>query len=55
LPDPYPFKDDGCGLWFPPAKEGERPQQWFPVAQAVAQRSGESQASGGYDVGLSKR
>lgn len=31
LPDPYPFKDDGCGLWY----AGETPQNWYPVADLV--------------------
>ncbi len=31
LPDPYPFKDDGCGLWYP----GEPPWNWFPVAETI--------------------
>jgi hypothetical protein len=41
LPDPYPHKDDGCGLW----TAGETPQNWFPVADSlrdsVAGRLGE--------------
>ena len=47
LPDPYPYKDDGCGLWY----AGETPQNWFPVAdtvrEAVANRVGEMTRSVG--------
>ena len=38
LPDPYPFKDDGCGLWYPPATPDQKPQNWLPAAQAVYRR-----------------
>lgn len=35
LPDPYPYKDTGCGIYTPAAKTGENPQNWYPVAQGV--------------------
>lgn len=38
LPDPYPFKDDGAGLYWASGKEGETPQNWLPVAYAVSER-----------------
>jgi HEAT repeat protein len=38
LPDPYPHKDDGAGLWFPPRREGEGPQLFNVVANAVGAR-----------------
>lgn len=38
LPDPYPYKDTGCGLYTPAAKEGSTPQNWYPVARGVQDR-----------------
>jgi len=38
LPDPYPFKDDGAGIYTPPAKPGQAAQNWHPVADAVRDR-----------------
>lgn len=38
LPDPYPFKDNGTGVFTPAAKDGEPPQNWYPVANAVRDR-----------------
>ncbi len=37
LPAPYPFKDDGCGV-FTPDPKGGLPQNWIPVARAVQER-----------------
>lgn len=37
LPSPYPFKDDGCGV-FTPSTNGGAPQNWIPVARAVHDR-----------------
>ncbi len=38
LPDPYPFKDDGAGLYFAPEGPPAPPQNWQPVAEAVRDR-----------------
>jgi len=38
LPDPYPFKDNGLGIFTPPEKGQATPQNWIPVAQAVRTR-----------------
>jgi len=35
LPDPYPFKDPGCGLVFPDPDDPGSGQAWFPIAQAA--------------------
>jgi hypothetical protein len=35
LPDPYPFKDDGAGLYTPPASPDQPGQNWFQIAEAV--------------------
>lgn len=39
LPAPYPYKDDGAGLYTPPAKEGAEPQSWQPIGEALYFRS----------------
>lgn len=38
LPDPYPFKDWGAGVWTPPATEGEKPQNFWPVPAGLWRR-----------------
>jgi len=39
LPDPYPYKDDGAGLYFAPADGNpEKGQVFAPVASAVTER-----------------
>jgi len=38
LPAPYPFPDNGTGVFTPPAKAEENPQNWFPVANACRDR-----------------
>lgn len=38
LPDPYPFKDDGAGLYFAADAPGAAAQNWQPVAEAVRDR-----------------
>lgn len=35
LPDPYPFKDDGSGVYFPAIDAMPHPQQWMPIAVAL--------------------
>jgi len=45
LPDPYPFKDDGNGVWTPPAKEGEDPQNFWPVAEGLWRRMRDCRAA----------
>jgi len=52
LPDPYPFKDVGPGLWFPPPKEGELPLNWFPLAMVIQQRMMRPLAGLPYPYGL---
>jgi len=32
LPDPYPFKDTGHGVYFPKKSGMENPEQWMPIA-----------------------
>jgi len=39
LPAPYPFPDDGTGLWFPGETSEARPQNWVPVGDAVAAKA----------------
>jgi len=38
LPDPYPFKDRGLGVWTAPEKEGANPQNFWPVPEGLGQR-----------------
>jgi hypothetical protein len=38
LPDPYPFKDRGQGVYTPEKNPDEKPQNWYPVADAVRDR-----------------
>ncbi|NUN92302.1 MAG: hypothetical protein HUU04_00815 [Verrucomicrobiae bacterium] len=38
LPDPYPFKDRGLGVYTPPSKTEETPQNWCPIANGVRDR-----------------
>ena len=38
LPPPYPFRDDGAGLYFAAEAAGMRPQNWFPIAEGVQRR-----------------
>ncbi|MCY3019048.1 MAG: hypothetical protein NTW87_08470 [Planctomycetota bacterium] len=38
LPDPYPYKDDGAGIYTAPEKPGQAAQNWHPVADAVRDR-----------------
>ena len=67
LPDPYPCKDTGCGLYTPASKEGSTPQNWYPVARGVqdrivdyvatitartAQFSSKADAAAGHDAAL---
>lgn len=67
LPDPYPYKDTGCGIYTPAGKEGATPQNWFPVARGVQDRiegyvasiatrttqfSNKSDAGAGHDAAL---
>ncbi len=35
LPDPYPFKDEGAGLFTPATSPDQPGQNWFPIAEAV--------------------
>ena len=35
LPDPYPYKDAGCGLLFPHAEDPGRGQIWCPLAHVA--------------------
>jgi len=35
LPDPYPYKDDGAGLYFPDPKDPYAGRWWTPVASEV--------------------
>ncbi|MBI4026864.1 MAG: hypothetical protein HY360_17905, partial [Verrucomicrobia bacterium] len=35
LPDPYPFKDDGAGLQFPPVTPDAPPQNWLPIGEKM--------------------
>ncbi|MFP4058193.1 MAG: hypothetical protein ACLF0G_15100 [Candidatus Brocadiia bacterium] len=37
LPDPYPFKDDGAGLYFPHPEEPAKGRVWTPIGAAVHQ------------------
>lgn len=37
LPDPYPFKDRGTGVYFPATGAMPHPEQWMPIANAVGQ------------------
>ncbi|MGD0094183.1 MAG: hypothetical protein ABSE73_30110, partial [Planctomycetota bacterium] len=37
LPDPYPYKDDGAGVYTPP-QPGQAAQNWHPVGDAVRDR-----------------
>ena len=36
LPDPYPFKDDGAGLYFPNPEKPAEGKVWSPIAERVA-------------------
>ena len=38
LPEPYPFKDDGCGLTFPTPDKPAEGRVWAPVAAAAERR-----------------
>jgi hypothetical protein len=38
LPDPYPFKEDGAGLYFPDENSEGQGMVWAPIAQEVARR-----------------
>ena len=38
LPDPYPYKDPGAGLYFPDPKNPGKGRLWTPIADAVSQR-----------------
>ncbi|NLC57689.1 MAG: hypothetical protein GX774_12690 [Armatimonadetes bacterium] len=38
LPDPYPYKDDGAGLFFPDPTNPDRGYQFAPIAYAVGMR-----------------
>ena len=40
LADPYPYKDDGAGVYTPPEKASQAAQNWHPVADAVRDRIG---------------
>ena len=37
LPDPYPFKDDGAGLYFPDPDHPDRGAVWTPIGNRVHQ------------------
>lgn len=36
LPDPYPFKDEGSGLFFPDPQQPKAGRYWSPIGDAVA-------------------
>jgi hypothetical protein len=38
LPDPYPFKDRGQGVWTAPAEAGGKPQNLWPVPEGIGRR-----------------
>jgi hypothetical protein len=38
LPEPYPFKDDGAGIWSAPSSPTGTTWNWLPVAGAVSDR-----------------
>jgi len=38
LPDPYPFKDDGAGLYFPDPKDVTKGRAFFPIARELGRR-----------------
>ena len=38
LPDPYPYKDRGQGVYTPEKNADEKPQNWYPVPEAVRDR-----------------
>ncbi len=38
LPDPYPYKDTGAGLYFPDEKDPAKGKIWMPIAQAMRDR-----------------
>ena len=38
LPAPYPFQDDGAGLYFPEEKNEGQGMVWAPIAEEVARR-----------------
>lgn len=43
LPDPYPLKDDGAGLFFPDPAKPESGRYWGPIGQGVTWRWRESE------------
>jgi len=38
LPDPYPLKDDGAGLFWPDEQDENRGRYWSPIGNAVSAR-----------------
>jgi len=38
LPDPYPYKADGAGLYFPDPDDTDKGRMWAPIASAVSRR-----------------
>lgn len=38
LPEPYPYRDDGTGIWQPAARPEDKPLNWIPVANAVTEK-----------------
>jgi len=42
LPDPYPYKDDGAGLYFPDEKDSSKGKVWMPIAQAMRDQVNEN-------------